>query len=159
LNERKAEIRIQFKKFPGSLFSSSQGVNELVLRLQPNEAIYMKLVAKTPGLSNTPMQTELDLTYKHRYILESLPDAYERLILDSLIGNHSLFVRHDELSEAWRIFTPVLHKIEKEKIKPEIYTFGSRGPPSSEKMITSLGFRRNPSTSSSSSTLPYEYRK
>jgi hypothetical protein len=56
-------------------------------------------------------------------VIGSLPDAYERLILDVLRGDHNLFVRDDELAEAWRIFTPVLHQLEKEKIVPEIYEY------------------------------------
>jgi len=143
LNERKAELRIQFKKFPGLLFEGQSGTNELVLRVQPNESIYLKLVTKTPGLSEGLEQTEMDLTYKSRFKLSSLPDAYERLILDVVIGNHNLFVRNDELEEAWRIFTPILHKFEKEKIKPELYKFGSRGPESADKLIESCGFKRS----------------
>ena len=53
-----------------------------------------------------------------------LPDAYERLILDVFVGAQIHFVRTDELAEAWRIFTPVLHKIENEKPKPITYTYG-----------------------------------
>ncbi len=51
----------------------------------------------------------------------NLPDAYERLILDVIRGDHNLFVRNDELEAAWKIFTPILHQLDKEKIKPEIY--------------------------------------
>ena len=53
-----------------------------------------------------------------------MPDAYERLILDVFLGSQTNFVRSDELAEAWRIFTPILHKIENAKIKPIPYKFG-----------------------------------
>jgi glucose-6-phosphate 1-dehydrogenase len=53
-----------------------------------------------------------------------MPDAYERLILDVFLGSQTNFVRSDELAEAWRIFTPILHKIEKERIKPVEYVYG-----------------------------------
>lgn len=53
-----------------------------------------------------------------------MPDAYERLILDVFCGSQIHFVRSDELAEAWRIFTPLLHKIEKEKIRPSLYKYG-----------------------------------
>jgi len=139
LNERKAEVRIQFKKPPGMLFQQEPGINELVLRVQPNEAIYLKTIAKSPGLSTATEQAELDLTYKSRFNVTSLPDAYERLLLDVLRGDHNLFVRDDELEAAWRIFTPVLHRLEKEKIHPIPYPFLSRGPPEADRMSAGVG--------------------
>ena len=57
-----------------------------------------------------------------------MPDAYERLILDVFASSQSSYVRSDELREAWRIFTPILHQIEKEKKPPTKYLFGSQGP-------------------------------
>lgn len=76
----------------------------------------MKFNGKKPGLANDLVTTELDLTYKQRFDTR-LPDAYERLIYDVLRGDHNLFVRVDELEAAWAIFTPLLHHIEKEKVK------------------------------------------
>lgn len=67
LNERKAEIRIQFKEVPGAIFDTPCARNELVIRVQPGEAVYMKIMTKRPGINFTPEETELDLTYKHRY--------------------------------------------------------------------------------------------
>ena len=68
LNERKAEVRIQFKDAPGNIFAEgSSRRNELVIRLQPNEAMYMKLMMKQPGMSFEPVESELDLTYTARY--------------------------------------------------------------------------------------------
>ena len=92
--------------------------------MQPNEAVYMKISTKKPGMNYSPEQTELDLTYKTRYEGIYMPDAYERLILDVFLGSQVNFVRSDELAEAWRIFTPILQKIESEKIKPVPYTYG-----------------------------------
>lgn len=138
LNERKAEIRIQFKQ---NNFYPDASRNEFVFRVQPNEAVYLKFNGKKPGLANELTTTELDLTYKQRFD-ERLPDAYERLIYDVLRGDHNLFVRVDELEAAWAIFTPMLHQIENEKIKPEIYPFGSRGPESADKLAAQYGFVR-----------------
>lgn len=68
LNERKAEVRVQFKDTPGNIFDpGSARRNELVIRLQPNEAMYMKLMMKQPGMSFEPVESELDLTYTSRY--------------------------------------------------------------------------------------------
>jgi len=142
LNERKAEIRIQFKKNPAELYPSSPP-NELVVRIQPNEAMYLKFSSKVPGLSEDIAQTELDLTYKQRFEAR-LPDAYERLIYDVIRGDHNLFVRVDELDAAWKIFSPILHKLEKEKIKPIPYPFGSRGPVESDQLMQKYGFIRSP---------------
>ena len=124
LNERKAEIRIQFREVPGDIFDNACARNELVIRVQPDEAVYMKISTKKPGMNFSPQQTELDLTYKSRFEGVYMPDAYERLILDVFLGSQINFVRSDELAEAWRIFTPLLHRIENEKIKPIPYVFG-----------------------------------
>jgi len=140
LNERKTEIRIQFKRNPSPLFHSAPR-NELVIRVQPNEAVYMKFNSKVPGLSTEVLPTELDITYKKRFDVR-LPDAYERLIYDVLKGDHNLFVRVDELEAAWDIVTPILHQLEEKKIQPELYTFGSRGPASADKLATEYGFER-----------------
>lgn len=71
-----------------------------------------------------------------------IPDAYESLMLDVLKGDHSNFVRDDELEAAWEIFTPVLHELESKKIKPDVYPYGSRGPATVDEMIEKAGFQR-----------------
>lgn len=121
LNERKAEVRIQYRDVPGDIFDGQAKRNELVIRVQPGEAIYVKMVTKTPGMSFDMEETELDLTYRSRYKDLKMPDAYERLILDVFCGSQMHFVRSDELAEAWRIFTPLLHRIESEKVRPTPY--------------------------------------
>eukprot|EP00039_Didymoeca_costata_P018530 m.333840 g.333840 ORF g.333840 m.333840 type:complete len:511 (-) comp17230_c0_seq1:4644-6176(-) len=139
LNERKAEIRIQFKQPGHNLFPDSVR-NELVVRIQPNEAIWMKVNAKNPGMSYTSVPTFLDLTYGDRFEHFKSIEAYERLILDVFNGNQANFVRSDELKEAWRIFTPLLHKIEGDKVKPIPYVYGSRGPKESDEFAANLGY-------------------
>lgn len=141
LNEKKAEIRIQFKDVPGDIFEGKCSRNELVIRLQPKEAIYVKMMVKEAGMSFEPVISEMDLSYSSRYKDAKLPDAYERLILDVFAGSQSHFVRSDELAEAWRIVTPLLHKIETERIKPIPYKFGTRGPGESDKLVQSVGFQ------------------
>ncbi|CAH8430049.1 unnamed protein product [Dicrocoelium dendriticum] len=129
LNEHKAEVRIQFKEVGTDLFDSGTvRRNELVFRVQPNEAVYAKLVTKSPGICFNTEQTELDLTYSKRFQNLKLPEAYERLILDVLCGNQANFVRDDELQEAWRILTPILDYLEGNRIQPKPYIFGSEGP-------------------------------
>jgi glucose-6-phosphate 1-dehydrogenase len=87
LNERKAEVRIQYRDVPGDIFHETAKRNELVLRVQPGEAIYAKVMTKSPGISFAMQETELDLTYNTRYKGARLPDAYERLILDVFVGS------------------------------------------------------------------------
>lgn len=132
LDKRYAEIRVQFRHVPGNLYKrggqlNNDLTNELVIRIQPDEAVYLKINNKVPGLGMVLDRSTLDLKYKARYEKE-LPDAYERLILDVIMGDKRLFIRDDELEAAWKLFTPLLQTIEKNKIAPELYPYGSRGP-------------------------------
>jgi len=148
LNERKAEVRIQFRNWPGSLFENAGKPvppNELVLRVQPNESIYLKMLTKTPGLGEGLEEVEMDLTYHSRFNTGTLPDAYERLILDVVRGDHRLFVRSDELEHAWNIFTPVLHMMDKGQLPLLAYPFGTRGPKEADDMVAKAGFIRSES--------------
>ncbi|EQC35901.1 glucose-6-phosphate dehydrogenase [Saprolegnia diclina VS20] len=149
LNERKVEVRIQFKPAPGAshMFLGAEiPRNELVLRLQPNEAVYMKTNVKSPGLSTKAVASELDLTYHERYADTYLPDAYTRLVLDVLRGKQATFVRDDELKAAWKIFTPLLNEIESNRIQPTPYAFGSRGPKESDELVKKFGFEYHSGT-------------
>ncbi|GJQ97119.1 glucose-6-phosphate 1-dehydrogenase, cytoplasmic isoform [Tanacetum coccineum] len=144
LNSRKAEIRVQFKDVPGDIYKcrllgKTQGRNEFVIRLQPSEAMYMKLTVKEPGLEMKTVQSELDLSYGQRYQKTIIPEAYERLILDTIRGDQQHFVRRDELKAAWEIFTPLLHKIDKGEMKSLPYKPGSRGPEEADKLAEKSG--------------------
>ncbi|KAL5218553.1 hypothetical protein ABZP36_019237 [Zizania latifolia] len=133
LHTRRAEIRVQFRRVPGNLYRRNIGAdldkatNELVLRVQPDEAIYLKINNKVPGLGMRLDSSELNLLYSERYRRE-IPDAYERLLLDAMEGERRLFIRSDELDAAWAIFTPVLRELEERRVAPELYPYGSRGP-------------------------------
>ncbi|KAG5545798.1 hypothetical protein RHGRI_018080 [Rhododendron griersonianum] len=138
LHTKRAEIRVQFRHVPGNLFKRNFGTdldkatNELVLRVQPDEAIYLKINNKVPGLGMRLDRSDLNLLYKarsdqSRYPKE-IPDAYERLLLDAIEGERRLFIRSDELEAAWSLFTPLLKELEEKKIAPELYPYGSRGP-------------------------------
>ncbi|KAH0657146.1 hypothetical protein KY285_032028 [Solanum tuberosum] len=133
LHTKRAEIRVQFRHVPGNLYKRNFGTdmdkatNELVLRLQPDEAIYLKINNKVPGLGMRLDRSDLNLLYKAKYRGE-IPDAYERLLLDAIEGERRLFIRSDELDAAWALFTPLLKELEEKKIAPELYPYGSRGP-------------------------------
>lgn len=144
LNEAKVEVRVQFKDVTQGIFKDISR-NELVIRIQPSEAVYLKLNTKTPGLNTRAIPTEMDLTYKRRFTEAKIPEAYESLILDALKGDHSNFVRDDELDVAWKIFTPILHWIEGRNgpsPKPVPYPYGSRGPKELDPFITKYGYKR-----------------
>jgi len=147
LNQRKVEVRVQFKATPAtSLLFPGQRVprNELVIRLQPNEALFMRTAVKAPGIGQNVVQSELDLTYADRYGSKfDNPDAYTRMLLNVLRGDQSTFVRDDELRVAWEIFTPLLNRIEKNaSIRPILYEYGSRGPSEADEMAIRVGYDR-----------------
>lgn len=137
LDESKVEIRIQYKPVAKGMFKEIQR-NELVIRIQPNEAVYLKINSKIPGISTKTNLTDLDLTYATRYSHQFwIPEAYEALIRDCYLGNHSNFVRDDELDVSWKLFTPLLNYIEsKDGPTPELYPYGSKGPKELRKFLS-----------------------
>jgi len=142
LNEQKTEIRIQYKDVTSGIFSDIDR-NELVIRVQPGEAVYLKMNTKAPGLGMKSVPTEMDLTYKRRFSELKIPEAYEALLLDAFKGDHSNFVRDDELDLAWKIFTPLLHAIDKKEVPLAKYEYGSRGPAELDAFMNKLaGYKR-----------------
>eukprot|EP00887_Chlorella_sp_A99_P001264 scaffold14.g1264.t1 len=121
------------------------GMEQPVIRIQPNEAIYLKINNKVPGLGLRIDTSRLDLSYQSRYRAQ-LPgarggDAYERLILDCVNGDRRLFIRNDELEVAWQKFTPLLKEIEERGVQPELYPYGSRGPVGAHYLAAKYGVR------------------
>uniref|UniRef100_A0A5B7BYC1 Glucose-6-phosphate 1-dehydrogenase n=1 Tax=Davidia involucrata TaxID=16924 RepID=A0A5B7BYC1_DAVIN len=133
VHSKRAEIRVKFRQVPGNLYNRKFGTdldkatNELVLRVHPDEAIYLKIHNKVPGLGMRLDRSDLNLLYGARYPRE-IPDAYQRLLLDAIEGERRLFIRSDELDAAWALFTPLLKELEEKKVAPELYPYGSEGP-------------------------------
>jgi glucose-6-phosphate 1-dehydrogenase len=135
---RCTEIRIHFKAPENDLFKSilanggPAGTplkgNELVIRVQPDEQIILRVVSKVPGFGFKLDTPNLDLSYREAYAGKRIGDAYENLLLDVIRGDRSLFIRDDELEAAWDIFTPLLHELDAGTEPPESYAFGSHGP-------------------------------
>jgi glucose-6-phosphate 1-dehydrogenase len=98
---------------------------------------------KEPGLFSKMVQSELDLSYNQRYKEVYAPDAYTRLLLDTLRGSQATFVRSDELEGSWRIFDPLLKELAARDQAPEPYQYGSRGPAAADIMAERLGVQRN----------------
>jgi len=130
MSVRENTVRIRFRGIEKNIFCGGPGClppNELVIRVQPDEGITLGVMNKQPGLGLSLVESTLDLRYKAAFSAE-IPDAYERLLLDVIAGDKSLFIRSDELAAAWDIFTPVLHEMEEKQVKPLPYAFGTDGP-------------------------------
>lgn len=134
LIKHSVEIRIQFRDVPGNLYRDrcghtvvGQATNELVLQIQPDESILLKINNKVPGLGLQLDSSDLNLLYRDRYDVE-IPDSYEHLIMDVVDGDNHLFIRSDELEATWDLLDPLLLEIEKNKVAPELYQYGGRGP-------------------------------
>ncbi|AQL07048.1 Glucose-6-phosphate 1-dehydrogenase 4 chloroplastic [Zea mays] len=142
----RAEIRIQFRHVPGNIYRERFGhdidldTNELVLRDQPEEAILLKVNNKVPGLGLQLDASELNLLYRDRYNTE-VPDSYEHLLLDVLDGDSHLFMRSDELAAAWNVLTPIIHEIDQNRVVPELYEAGDRGPINAYHLAAKHGVR------------------
>lgn len=145
LELRSTIVRLQFKKAPPQSLFGDQPQNELVIRIQPDEAIYYRILAKTPGLTartHEVQRTRLDLDLS-RIELGRNPLAYEKLIHDVIQGESHNFVRRDEVEEGWRIFDPLLASLEaRDAPDPFPYAQGSRGPPEGDQLIDQTGYTR-----------------
>lgn len=141
LDQRINEVRIRFREVPALPFGDKGKTiqaNELVIRIQPDEAITLRIMNKAPGLGMNLIPTDLNLRYQSAFNT-TIPDAYECLLLDVLHGDRNLFIRSDELAAAWDIFTPVLGDLETRRIVPSPYPFGSGGPEAARKLARRHG--------------------
>ncbi len=135
--DRLAEIVVRFKPIPHSIFNqptSSFQPNSLVIRLQPDEGLSMNLMAKTPGDSMRLKQAELELDFREQFKSPRM-EAYERLLLDVLRGQLTLFMRGDELEAAWEWVEPILEYWEQDDTTPVPYTSGTWGPAAASALI------------------------
>jgi glucose-6-phosphate 1-dehydrogenase len=132
-----AEIVVRFKPVPHSIFAQSSGSfqpNSLVIRLQPDEGLHLNLMAKTPGDSMRLKPVDLELDFRETFKTPRM-DAYERLLLDVLRGQLTLFMRSDELEAAWEWVEPILNHWEQEESTPIPYTAGTWGPAAASALI------------------------
>lgn len=108
---RVSEIAIQFKTPPGILFSRGNifdlSPNTMVIQIQPDEGVSLVMNSKIPGLETRTQPVRMNFRYKTTYG-SNTPEAYERLILDAMIGDNTLFIRGDETEASWKIVTPIL---------------------------------------------------
>lgn len=138
---RVSEIAIQFKRPPGMLFSSPehhhlQG-NSLVIQIQPDEGTTLLLNSKIPGLDMRIQPVKMHFRYAATFG-SNTPEAYERLILDAMIGDSTLFIRGDEAIASWRLCTPILeHWAACKEQGLAKYQAGSWGPIESDRLLWS----------------------
>lgn len=133
---RVSEIIIQFKKVPYQLFEDQKGMmenNRLVIRLQPDESIKLGMMVKVPGSGMNLEREHLNLNLKDGE--NRTPLAYERLLLDVIRGNATLFMHRDEVEEAWRWIEPILEGWEERGDRPRYYGAGTWGPPESIALV------------------------
>lgn len=142
LKSRYSEIVIQFKDVPHSLFknaSSGLFANRLVIRLQPEESIRFFINAKSPGRGMTlePMALNLDLTTSHK---KRRWQAYERLLMDVIQGDLTLFMREKDIEAAWSWIDPIISGWHQHMPNPDPYLMGSWGPVSADQLLALDGF-------------------
>ena len=144
LQERVTEIVVNFDDVPHSIFEQppSAPANRLVIRLQPDESITLTILAKKPGDVMRLQPVDLALDLARRFKTPQL-DAYERLLMDVVKGNLTLFMRRDELDAAWRWIDPIREGWAQHDANPKAYTAGSWGPAASSALIGRDGFGWN----------------
>lgn len=142
LPKRATEISITFKRAPGYLFRSHAehiDPNVLVIRIQPDEGISLKMNCKVPALSTIIQPVKMDFRYGS-YFGSTPPEAYERLICDCMAGDSTLFARDDEVMASWRLIAPLLDGwSQTPALKFPNYPAGTWGPEAAEHLMESQG--------------------
>ncbi len=137
LGKRVTEIAVVFKRAPHLPFEHTAteelGQNAIVIRVQPDEGVTLRFGSKVPGAQMEVRDVTMDFGYGSSFT-EASPEAYERLILDVLLGDPPLFPRHEEVESSWRILDPLMRHWAKSG-KPEQYPAGTWGPPSADRML------------------------
>lgn len=139
LPKRATEIAVQFRRPPTSLFEAEGEANNLlVLRIQPNEGASLAFQAKIPGSRRRLQQVRMDFRYGTSFASPP-PEAYERLLLDTMLGDPTLFTRTDEVDSAWRFITETLDAWDKSDAKPATYPAGTWGPEAADELLARDG--------------------
>jgi glucose-6-phosphate 1-dehydrogenase len=122
LDERKTEICVTFHD------GADAGSNHLRFRIQPNEGIELDLVTKKPGYTQALQTTAMDFSYRNDFNNDGHPNAYERVLVDAVRGDHTLFATSQEVLASWRIVQPVLDEWAKQADGLIIYKPGAGDP-------------------------------
>jgi glucose-6-phosphate 1-dehydrogenase len=139
-----SEISVHFKQSPGILFNAADSEtpvdqNVLTIRVQPDEGISLRMEAKVPGQALQIQSVKMDFRFGSEFAGAS-PEAYERLLLDAMIGDPTLFIRHDEAEQAWKFFDPILEGWKGEAARHiPTYPAGTWGPKEAEQLLLADG--------------------
>jgi glucose-6-phosphate 1-dehydrogenase len=139
LPKRSTEVTVQFKRVPHQLYKpgETQGLvpNRLIMRIQPDEGVTLKIGAKVPGAISKLSTVDMSYSYSKSFAIE-LPDAYERLIADCIVGDSTLFIRRDEIEESWRIIDSITDVWQQAGVKGIYpYVAGTWGPKEADELI------------------------
>ena len=139
LARKVTEIAITLKPVPHMAFQGNDGggeirPNQLVLTIQPNEGVSLQLGAKVPGTRTTIAPVNMDFLYGTAFLSQS-PEAYERLIMDAMRGDATLFTRNDEVEAQWRICDPIVDQFEKTPGPLPQYRAGTQGPEEANRLL------------------------
>ncbi len=140
LADKRSEIIIQFKCPPHTLFPVPAGSdltpNRLALCIQPDEGMHLRFETKMPGAGMEMRSTDMEFHYGEAFGAGTLPSAYERLLLDALHGDPSLFTRGDEIELAWSLIDPILEGWTQQNAPPLVfYEAGTWGPPEADSFL------------------------
>jgi glucose-6-phosphate 1-dehydrogenase len=141
LQKHITEIAIEFKEVPQRLFDASDAPlqpNVLVIRIQPNEGISLRFGAKLPGQALRVRSVNMDFRYGSSFGVKA-PEAYERLLLDCMLGDSTLYARRDMVERGWEIVTPILEAWKKPAPDFPNYEAGSWGPAAASKILEADG--------------------
>jgi len=137
-----SEVVVYFKRQPHNLFSDSFSTlppNKLTIRLQPDEGVEITVMNKVPGLASAGamdlQKSKLNLSFSEEFKDERIPDAYEKLLLEVMLGDQSLFVRRDEVEAAWNWVDGIMAAWKANNEEPEEYAAGTWGPTASIAML------------------------
>jgi glucose-6-phosphate 1-dehydrogenase len=138
LARKTTEIAVTLKPVPHVAFQQEGSVgvepNQLILAVQPNEGVSLSLVAKIPGARMSVRPVNMEFLYGTSFMSQS-PEAYERLILDTMRGDATLFARNDEVEAAWAICDPILEAWQKDTSPLPQYMAGSQGPEEANRVL------------------------
>ena len=141
LPRRVTEIAVIFKKAPHLPFAKTAteelGSNQLVVRVQPDEGVTLRFGSKVPGTAMEVRDVAMDFQYGEAFT-EASPEAYERLLLDVLLGDASLFPQNEEVEQSWRVIDPI-EQFWAEGGEPELYRAGEWGPKGADEMLAREG--------------------
>ena len=144
LAAKRSEVVIHFKSLPHNIFQASYRklpANRLIIRLQPNEGVEIEVLNKVPGLGKGVrlQRTVLDLSFSESFESVRIPDAYERLLLEAMQGNQALFIRRDEVEQAWTWIDSIQDAWQSQHEPPKPYAAGSWGPVPSVALLSRDG--------------------